>query len=658
MKPLFPLILTILLLTSITLAQEPTDLYRYNSLIIDLTISSVIELHPKDENSYIKEISTELSLFPRETPNQNILTLTTNPQATPTDDAYTFMWEYPEETALPFKLSAQIESTATPVTIRNKIPFPFIMEDPSLQVYLQETEMVDFSNAGIKAIANELATGEDDALAVAVKMADWTRLSISYNLTTLTAEATQSASWTLENKYGVCDELTNLYIALLRSVGIPARFVTGISYTSSDLFANPWNPHGWTEVYFPEYGWVPFDVTYGQYSFSDPTHVKLADGVDSLQTSISYQWQGKDVAVTSTNIDFQTEIIEYGDVTTEPIVMSTEMYKEDVGFGSYNLMITTIENKVNYYIPLHIILAIPEELTTTTSTQATIVLEPNGKATHYWLIHVNENLDPQYEYTFSPEIYTIANQSVETVFTANVQGTIVDQETLQAIIDKKKEEETKAYSKDIMLECEMNKIYFYPQEPERITCATKNIGNTPQEIDLCFDQECATLQLGILEEKTTTFLIKTKHPGDYIGIIEAKNEDLTKIAELEYAVLDTPTLRTTMEIEEEVPYGEDGVLTLVADVTSFQDPQNVLFNIKYGNKEEWYKIEELSKETAIEHVINTKDLRKTTSPISVRIIYEDKEGHQFEEETATTITVTNANFLHKIRMWFLNIIGF
>ena len=60
---------------------------------------------------------------------------------------------------------------------------------------------------------------------------------------------------------------------MLRSIGIPARFVTGTA--SSGTIAEGWGNHGWAEVYFPEKGWIPWDVTFGQYGWVDSSHLKL-----------------------------------------------------------------------------------------------------------------------------------------------------------------------------------------------------------------------------------------------------------------------------------------------------------------------------------------------------------------------------------------------
>lgn len=67
---------------------------------------------------------------------------------------------------------------------------------------------------------------------------------------------------------GVCEHYVSAMVVMLRELGIPARFVVG--YGAGDY--NPLSgyytvrandAHAWTEVYFPEVGWVPFDPTPG-----------------------------------------------------------------------------------------------------------------------------------------------------------------------------------------------------------------------------------------------------------------------------------------------------------------------------------------------------------------------------------------------------------
>lgn len=61
-------------------------------------------------------------------------------------------------------------------------------------------------------------------------------------------------------KRGDCTEFSDLFVALCRSSGLPARNVSGFT---TDWLNTP--RHGWTEVYLPDKGWVAFDPTPGNY---------------------------------------------------------------------------------------------------------------------------------------------------------------------------------------------------------------------------------------------------------------------------------------------------------------------------------------------------------------------------------------------------------
>ncbi len=82
---------------------------------------------------------------------------------------------------------------------------------------------------------------------------------------------------------GYCDYYASAMVVLLRSAGVPARFVVG--YTPGELIetnatadgSNRYsvlerNAHAWPEVYFPSYGWVQFEPT-----ASEPQLVRPSD---------------------------------------------------------------------------------------------------------------------------------------------------------------------------------------------------------------------------------------------------------------------------------------------------------------------------------------------------------------------------------------------
>lgn len=67
------------------------------------------------------------------------------------------------------------------------------------------------------------------------------------------------AARAIELKKGDCTEYSDLFVALCRAKGIPARVVSG--YTVG--FGPTTKGHNWVEAYLNDYGWVPFDPTAG-----------------------------------------------------------------------------------------------------------------------------------------------------------------------------------------------------------------------------------------------------------------------------------------------------------------------------------------------------------------------------------------------------------
>ena len=77
-----------------------------------------------------------------------------------------------------------------------------------------------------------------------------------------------------ETKIGYCDNFSTSMAVMLRSLGIPTRWVKGytggefLKYSEDDSSKQIYeitnnNAHSWVEVYFPNQGWVPFEPTKG-----------------------------------------------------------------------------------------------------------------------------------------------------------------------------------------------------------------------------------------------------------------------------------------------------------------------------------------------------------------------------------------------------------
>jgi transglutaminase-like putative cysteine protease len=78
---------------------------------------------------------------------------------------------------------------------------------------------------------------------------------------------------------GVCQDITHIFIATARRLGIPARYVGGHFHRADGITAQEAG-HAWAEAYVENLGWVGFDPTNGM--STTEAHVRVAMGLDYL----------------------------------------------------------------------------------------------------------------------------------------------------------------------------------------------------------------------------------------------------------------------------------------------------------------------------------------------------------------------------------------
>jgi len=91
---------------------------------------------------------------------------------------------------------------------------------------------------------------------------DWVRDSLSYE--TGATDVTTAADVALESGKGVCQDFAHLALGVLRSIGIPARYVSGYLHPSEDAAIGETvegQGHAWIERWCGE--WHPWDPTHG-----------------------------------------------------------------------------------------------------------------------------------------------------------------------------------------------------------------------------------------------------------------------------------------------------------------------------------------------------------------------------------------------------------
>lgn len=91
------------------------------------------------------------------------------------------------------------------------------------------------------------------------------------------SDVTTTAADALARREGVCQDHAHLFIACARSLGIPARYVSGYLRTDGDSVLSAAS-HAWAEAFVPDLGWAGFDPANGISPTGD--YLKLAVGLD------------------------------------------------------------------------------------------------------------------------------------------------------------------------------------------------------------------------------------------------------------------------------------------------------------------------------------------------------------------------------------------
>ncbi len=119
------------------------------------------------------------------------------------------------------------------------------------QEFLSASRLAD--PAGVEDAAREVSGGAGTLLASVNNVVQWICANIRYERG-LTSVNTTAAD-VLVSMRGVCQDQAHLCLAMLRALGIPARYVSGL------LTRQPGETHAWVEFLHPHLGWLPADPT-------------------------------------------------------------------------------------------------------------------------------------------------------------------------------------------------------------------------------------------------------------------------------------------------------------------------------------------------------------------------------------------------------------
>ncbi|MBB4305260.1 transglutaminase-like putative cysteine protease [Rhodobium orientis] len=122
--------------------------------------------------------------------------------------------------------------------------------------YLRETELTQ-SDGAIRALGRAADSGSENVLDCLHRLMGGIHEAIEYK--SGETSATTTAIEALANGAGVCQDHAHVFIAAARTLGIPARYVSGY-LLNNDTGDDDDAAHAWAEALVPDLGWVGFDV--------------------------------------------------------------------------------------------------------------------------------------------------------------------------------------------------------------------------------------------------------------------------------------------------------------------------------------------------------------------------------------------------------------
>ncbi|MBN1274855.1 transglutaminase domain-containing protein [Candidatus Woesearchaeota archaeon] len=642
-----------LALLSLPAALAQVTPHTASSLLIDGSITNPVEVIAASPRASISSLEANISWFPQDRPGQEVTFFETFPAAEIDGHSALFSIPRPVPGHYSFDVEYQVRVTADHSPVSDKVRFPLPPVSGELLPFLLPTETIDVTPE-ISSLAASLAGDEDDLFLVVASLASWTREHISYDLSTVNVEASQPSSWVLANRQGVCDEMTNLFISMLRSLGVPARFVSGLAYTDSELFSDRWGAHGWAEVYFPREGWVPFDVTYGQLGWVDASHVVFATGVDSGKYASSYSWLGRDVGVEAEGMRLDASIVSDAGSLDPVLSLSVEPLEDELGIGSYQLVMARVANPSGRYVADELQLAFVDGFTMLDDAFRSVVLPPGGEVSLYWRLLVDRDLDRGYHYRFPLLLRSQRGSEAEGGFRV-VPG---EQKLSLSWVDRFVEDLSSGveapYSDEVSFSCGLpSGVVPRPGVEFEVECSLVNGGGLSlRGVEVCYEETCRVVDVPVGDARTVSFPVSFSEQSLYALAFSATGSVVERRAYVSLEVSARPSLRLeNLSHPAVLGYHDEGVVHFEVVHVSGSPPVAVTVSLAGPRVEKSWSFDEFSGRKVFDITVSGDSLSLDDDRFVVSVEYHDEVGALSRVEESFSLPLGEVSWWQRFLLW-------
>ncbi|KAB1156955.1 transglutaminase family protein [Flavobacterium luteum] len=233
----------------------------------------------------IKESINEIRLFPYNFENQDVLkfelNITNNPNVDISQDRYGNRvgnfnnLEVHSEMAIESRMIVRVNhSLKIPEIDTTTIQDLEVEKEKSIELLrLSYPEAIEKQNK-IIAILNKIKHQDKPVIEIARLCNQYVYSNFSYTKGITNIETTLDE--VLQHKKGVCQDFALVLLQLLRTAGIPSRYVSGYVCPNKSGLRGEGATHAWVEIYTPTQGWLGIDPTNNIWTMDN--HIKLSVG--------------------------------------------------------------------------------------------------------------------------------------------------------------------------------------------------------------------------------------------------------------------------------------------------------------------------------------------------------------------------------------------
>jgi transglutaminase-like putative cysteine protease len=165
----------------------------------------------------------------------------------------------PPSSRIRYSVTSQVPQLIADERSASAIDYPDSVRSRYLQVPGESQQVADLAHRVIQQATTPLG----QTLAIQQHLLENYRYSLEADTATLSHPLEE---FLFTRKTGYCEHYATAMVVMLRTVGIPARLVTGFLATEWNEYGGYFtvrqrDAHAWVEVYFPHSGWITMDPT-------------------------------------------------------------------------------------------------------------------------------------------------------------------------------------------------------------------------------------------------------------------------------------------------------------------------------------------------------------------------------------------------------------